>query len=269
MAKSKDVTDTKNETIRKNVANKKENELKIYKNILEKSYTLKNKFEKFYITTIKNVEISDSMTDYNVVEMIKSLIFGVDDTNVAKVDIGKNRNLIKQMLLNLPSLYKVACLYKELLIQFEEYLNYIDSEIESIPIKEVQLLNEYTFEKFKDLVYSFSWEATYMRSHASTFKTLIYNSGSINFEKPHNINGQDEVVGAKKDTLKRYYFGDCYDIKNGFKYFDNSKMIFGETNAIMRVFNRISDYLFKDFITVYNTIVLNIEEILKHSGSTK
>lgn len=253
-------------------ANSKENELKIYKDILEKSNSLKNRFIKFFENTLKENDVSSSIFDANVLEIIKSLIFGVEEnSNIAKVDVGKNRNLIKHMFLNLPNIYKVACVYKDLVIQFEEYLNYVHNELDSIPIRETVILNEYTFEKFKDLIYSFSWESTYMRSYASTFKTLIYNSGNINFEKPLSVAHvlEDKIVGVKKDTLKRYYFSDCYDLKNGFKYFDNNKMLFGETNSIMRVFNILSDYLFRDFITMYNCIVCNIDEILKFSGSTK
>ena len=105
-------------------ANSKENELKIYKDILEKSNSLKNRFIKFFENTLKENDVSSSIFDANVLEIIKSLIFGVEEnSNIAKVDVGKNRNLIKHMFLNLPNIYKVACVYKDLVIQFEEYLN--------------------------------------------------------------------------------------------------------------------------------------------------
>lgn len=79
-------------------ANSKENELGIYKDILEKSKSLKNRFTKFFENVLKENEISTSLFDANVLEIIKSLIFGVEEnSNIAKVDVGKNRNLVKHL----------------------------------------------------------------------------------------------------------------------------------------------------------------------------
>ena len=60
-------------------ANSKENELEIYKDILEKSNSLKNRFTKFFENVLKANEISSSLFDANVIEIVKSLIFGVEE----------------------------------------------------------------------------------------------------------------------------------------------------------------------------------------------
>ena len=73
------------------------------------------------------------------------------------------------------------------------------------------------------------------------------------------------IKTLKKDTLKRYYFYEVYEIKNSFKYFSINDMFFGETNSIMRLYNNIMDFIFKDFVFIYNTIESNLSEIIKKS----
>ena len=67
------------------------------------------------------------------------------------------------------------------------------------------------------------------------------------------INVHTNTPHLNKDTLKRYYFNNVYELKNSIKLFDDEKMVFGETNNIMRYFNKLFDYVFGDIICIYYT----------------
>lgn len=206
-----------------------------------------------------------------VADMMKAMIFGVgDDTPIKKVDLGKNKNLIKYVLLNLPNMNKTTKMLRSIVTDLEELLYNIkdlilsDSFISDTPPEngEPLIIQEEVGYKLDDMITFFYSESTRALSAVVRLGSLLSNSGMLKFDDSYNHEKPD-INTAKKDTMKRYYFNDVYDIKNGFRYFNKNKMIFGETNTIMKHFNLIIDFLFKDFIYFFNTLLVNMEYLGK------
>lgn len=233
----------------------------IYDNILNKCNNLEHKFIDFFDLICNKWNVNKTITDPITIDMIKSLIFGVDEEMpMKKLDVNKNRNLIKQLFLNNVNLKNSIYFIQDIVKQLEEFVNHVATYFETNMDKlKNKGISEVEYKKLKYLFYSYGWECTHIRSYCSDIQTLIDNSGcitntSIIKEKPT----EKDLKKCKKDTLKRYYFTDSYTIKNNIRYFDMKSMIFGETNTIMRMYNLITDFLFKDFMFMYNVIKTNI-----------
>lgn len=249
----------------------KEKQLLVFQNMYAKTVNLKDKFIPYVQILVEENENMRVMFEENdVYSILKCLLFGVDDkTYIKKVDLVKNKNLIKLIFLNLPDFYKSLCFIQALFIQIDEYIWYINKtyydEVYKID-NEYPILNNIETTRFMNVLEIYKEETTYIRSSISTLKELIRNSCMLNsmseldFEERHN-----KIVNLKKETTKKYYFYDLYEIKDGIKRFQTNDMFFGEMNAIMHSYNKIVDFIFKDFCFFYNSIKSNIEEIIKQA----
>lgn len=235
-------------------------EKNIYDDILTKSTNIRDRFETFFKTKMKENGVSPNLIDDNVVNIIKTLLFGTGSSSkISKNDFHKQFNLIKQLFLKLPDIENTLSLLKDMIFQFDEYINYVSSTFSKLEvIKDKKITND-TFCKIRDMLNHYSWTSMHIRSDVMTLKTLIHNSGWIHINKSLTLIDKKDIGNAKPDTLKRYYFDDVYDLKNSIKLFNNNEMIFGETNTIMNLYNKIFEYIFKHFICVYNIIYTNIE----------
>lgn len=261
---------------------------KFYDNLIDKCNNLELRFESFFNDAMVHNDIPKSLFEYNIT-IIQELLFGVDESMpIKKVDCNKNKNLIKQILLNVPNMRDSVNLLSEIIAQLEEFLNFIANSFNKINedyyknkatsisnsdevISFEKHINDYNltvseYEKLSRMLYSYAWECTHIRSYCSELRSLIDNSGCLAATSKllSNINPSD-IKNCKKDTLKRYYFTDTYEIKNNIRYFDMNSMIFGETNTIMRLYNIITDFLFKDFLFMYSVIKTNITVLSQKS----
>jgi hypothetical protein len=244
----------------------------LFKDILDKCENLENRFDSFFTKSLNDRNIPENMF-YGTVFIIKELIFGVDENQpTRKVEINKNRNMIKQTFLNVSNFRDTINVYHDIISQLEEFLNYVYNKFadgySSCETSGKSKLSKEEFDKLKTILWSYGWESTSIRSYCSDLKNLIDNSSCLaNTRSDFFKIKPDSVKTCKKDTLKRYYFTDTYELKNNIKYFDMNNMIFGETNTIMRMYNKISDFLFKDFMFMYNVIKTNIQVL--YSKTTK
>ena len=232
----------------------------LFENILGICNNLENRFEDFFIKSCVEHDIPAGIYEYNTTPIIKELLFGIDEnSSIKKMSIIKNRNVIKQLFLNTPSLKNSINVFQDIVKQLEEFINYISAEFEKYPTlvknNSKYELNDVEYNKLKCMFFSYSWECTHIRSYCSDIKQLLDNSSCLATTKPESFQIEpNSITHCKKDTMKRYYFIDTYEIKNNIRYFDMSTMIFGETNTIMRMYNKITDFLFKDFMFMYNVI---------------
>lgn len=241
-------------------------EIKLYKSIITKCDNLENKFIDFFEKSREKRNISENIINADVCNLMKMLIFGVnEETPMAKLDIGKNKNLVKQLILNIPNFKDALGFLQDIIIQLEEFMNHIsnDFEMELNNIAD-RKITSIEFIKLKYLFSSYGWECTHIRSYCSELQTLIDNSGSLATDRSELLKPTvEDIKYCKKDTMKRYYFTDTYELKNNIKYFDMDTMIFGETNSIMRMYNIITNFLFKDFLFMFNVVKTNISVLLQ------
>ena len=239
-------------------------EKEIYNDILLKSKNLKTKFNSFFKNKLKENNLNNTIIDDNIINMINSLLFGFDSSNkISKNDFHKQYNLLKQLFLKLPNIDNTLSLMKDIIYQLDEYINYINTSFAKLEFVKDRKMNNCVFIKMRDMLNYYSWSSMHIRSDIMTLKTLIRNSGWIQLNKPIELTETKDIGLAKPDTLKRFYFEYVYDLKNSVKLIDETQMIFGETNTIMQLFNKVFEYIFKYFICVYNIITTNIEWIAK------
>ena len=249
----------------------KEKEINIFKTMYTKTINLKEKFIPYVESLAKeNEQLYSLFSENDVFNIMKVLLFGVDEnTNIKKVDLVKNKNLLKKVFLNLSNFYNSLVFLKEIFVQIDEFIWFIDKfyydEIYKNS-KEISILNEIEMTRFMNMIDSYKDETSYIRSSLSSLKEIVHNSCIINamneldFQERHG-----KIKSLKKETLKRYYFYDIYDIKDGINHFYTNDMIFGESNTIMHMYNKIIDFMFKDFCYIYNTIENNLNTIIKTS----
>lgn len=241
-------------------------ETDLYNSIIIKCDNLQNRFDDFFEKSREKRNISKKIIDNGVCVLMKNLIFTADEENpISKLDIGKNKNLVKQLILNIPNFKDAIGFLQDIIIQLEEFMNHIANDFETtlnnIPDKKI---TDIEFRKLKYLFFSYGWECTHIRSYCSDLQTLIDNSGSLSIDRSEFLKPTvDDIKYCKKDTMKRYYFTDTYELKNNVKYFDMNTMIFGETNTIMRMYNIITNFLFKDFLFMFNVVKTNISVLLQ------
>ena len=251
------------------------NELEIYKDLYRITENLKNRFIPFVKKTLieRNID-SKPFDDNDIFTIMKTLVFGVDkESTIKKVDLVKNKNLMKLFFLNLPNIYSSVSFIKDIFVQIDEFIWTIDKTLfdkiykpSKDDNKEFSILNEKEIVRFMNIIESYSNECTFIRSSLSSLKDIVYNTAIIDNRSTDDIiSNFGSIKTLKKDTLKRYYFYEVYEIKNSFKYFSLNDMFFGETNSIMRLYNNIMDFIFKDFVFIYNTIETNLNEIIKKS----
>jgi len=241
-------------------------EKEIYNDILLKSKNLKTKFNSFFKNKLKENNLNNSVIDDNIINMINSLLFGFDSSNrISKNDFHKQYNLLKQIFLKLPNIDNTLSLMKDIIYQLDEYINYITTTFGKLEFEfeKDRKMNDCVFIKMRDMLNYYTWYSMHIRSDIMTLKTLVRNSGWIRLDKPIELTETKDIGLAKPDTLKRFYFEHVYDLKNSVKLIDETQMIFGETNTIMQLFNKIFEYIFKNFICVYNIITTNIEWLSK------
>lgn len=249
----------------------KEKEINIFKTMHTKTINLKEKFIPYVENLAKeNDQLYILFSENDVFNIMKVLLFGVDEnTSIKKVDLVKNKNLLKKVFLNLSNFYNSLIFLKDIFVQIDEFIWFIDKfyydEIYKNS-KEMTLLNEIEISRFMNVLDSFKDETSYIRSSLSSLKEIVHNSCVINSMNELDFQDRhDKIKKLKKESLKRYYFYDIYDIKDGIKHFYTDDMFFGESNNIMHMYNHIIDFMFKDFCSIYNTIELNLNEIIKTS----
>lgn len=252
----------------------KEKELSIFQDIHRKTINLKERFESYVNSIIKDDEkIKKFFEDNDIVNIMKSLIFGVDDNlGIKKVDFAKNKNLLKKVFISLPNFYNTLSILKNIFIQLDEYIWYVDKTIYTELYNNDlfystdnynPILNDIEIIRFMNILDVFKNETTYIRSTISELKNIVYSTCNMN--KDDFLENANKIKSLKKDSLKRYYFTDVYEIKDGLKYFYTDGMFFGETNSIMHYYKKIIEFIFCDFCAIYNTIENNVSEIIKNS----
>jgi len=251
----------------------KTNELDIYKEMYRITENIKNRFIPFVKKTLveRNIDIK-YFDESDIFSIMKTLIFGVDkESSIKKVDLVKNKNLMKLFFLNLPNIYSSISFIKDIFVQIDEFIWAIDKMLFEKIYKPTtdfsnSILNEKEITRFMNIIETYTNECAFIRSSLSSLKDIIYNTAVIDNRSTDDIMANlGAIKTLKKDTLKRYYFYEVYEIKNSFKYFSINDMFFGETNSIMRLYNNIMDFIFKDFVFIYNTIESNLSEIIKKS----
>lgn len=249
----------------------KEKEINIFKTMHTKTINLKEKFIPYVESLAKeNDQLFILFSENDVFNIMKVLLFGVDEnTSIKKVDLVKNKNLLKKVFLNLSNFYNSLIFLKDIFVQIDEFIWFIDKfyydEIYKNS-KEMSLLNEIEISRFMNVLDSFKDETSYIRSSLSSLKEIVHNSCVINSMNELDFQDRhDKIKKLKKESLKRYYFYDIYDIKDGIKHFYTDDMFFGESNNIMHMYNHIIDFMFKDFCSIYNTIENNLNTIIKTS----
>lgn len=251
-------------------------DIDIIKDMHKITINLKERFVPFIENSLKEHNIDRTVfVENDIFSIMKTLIFGVEkDSPIKKVDLIKNKNLLKTFFLNLPNIYASLSVIKDIIVQIDEYLWSIDRIMYEKLCKnekkdEKIFLTEEEIKRFMIVLDMYSQDCTYIRTSISSLKDLIYNTAVIDDRPIDNIiNKFNSVPHMKKDTLKRYYFYDVYEIKSGgFKYFNTKDMFFGETNTILRTYNIVMDFLFKDFMSIYNVIDTNFAEIIRLSSA--
>lgn len=190
------------------------------------------------------------------IELLNILMFGKSISGsyiTTKVDFNKNKNLLKSLIINPANFKETINIINFISISIDNFLYVTIAE----PIKDLSCiidgLNE-TTESLKnttsrlvDMIDSFSYESTSVRSQLS----------SLNYIYSGMKKGENEGLIPSKittDVLKRYYFTHVYQLKNNVKIFEPSMMLYGEINNIMRIFDKVCDFCFGDFIYFYQTI---------------
>lgn len=214
---------------------------KIYDEIISES---KNKEQ-------RNGSVMETFKD-QILDTINILLFGETKYNeniIKKVDFSKNKHTIKTMFLNnIGLLYSVQFMC-EILSRFGDNMNEIKSIFGTIYENGVtndalSIITNDEIIAVYDLICEYESEIMEMRSKAFNLKFYIQD-----YLKEHK-----EYTHLNKDTLKRYYFNDTYDLKNQVKVFETDRMFFGQTNHIMRIYNKIFNFVFGDLICMFYTI---------------
>lgn len=233
------------------------------KKLYNSSIAIKKDFPKYFSKILKKHNVSFSSMGMNdeYITMCQDLIFGIDDVSMdknKKTNINKNKNLIKTTLWNkiiIDNISGMAVLH-ELVVLLEEFTNHISNTFgdmfETISHDTTIDENEKTeYHNIVNLFWSYSWDTTHIRGDATSLKALLSDVMDNNFK----------ITVSKKDSLKRYYFNYVYDLKNNIKVFDDDKMLFGNTNQIMKKYNEIITFIFSDFVAIYQSILVILEHI--------
>lgn len=234
-------------------------------NIISEILSSLNSFEHKFITNldkewdniIHKYNVSQETIDgfgttYTPVNIIHALLFGdyAGESMITvsrKVDYNKNKNVLKQLLFNTFGISGAADIVTFTIREFDELLGDVFSKFEllyqaGVDEKE-NLITSDEVSRLYDMIAAFSFESGHNRFDSSTIKTFVSS-----LEKHTNI------PNLAKDTLKRYYFNDVYELKNNLRIFETNNMFYGETNNIMRFFNRLYNYAFGDIICIYYTL---------------
>lgn len=219
-------------------------------------------------TNIDDVQFSS----IEPLELTMFLLFGINknDTSIKKIDYNKNKNLLKNIIRSTgtfnDSIIFVSQLIKLLDDNFskiDELFVYLDPDFIDKTNPENLILDDEDYFRLKDIHQSFYEEISGYRNKAFTLTTLAKNANRI-MENP-KINKY-----LKTDTLKRYYFSHVYDLKNNVMVFDKHLMLFGEIDNLMRNFDSIFNFLFGDFICIYQTILNQVTNVIDtFNSSTK
>ena len=230
---------------------------------------LKLKFKELVNESFEKNNINYEYKD-NLIDMMETSIFGLDSKDVKKVDDNKNRNLIKQILLNFPDLYNTTGVLADIYKYFSDFVSYVSEEF-STKSQYKNKLTDTEFEKLDGILSAYSWELGHLRIEVTDLRSLIKKSGFMSdrfYEYILAKQNRDQSIDSgienlKKDSLKKYYFNDVYILKTGVKYFDKDYMIFGETNTIMRLFNKFTDFLLRDFKFMYIVIKTHMNTVIR------
>ena len=187
-----------------------------------------------------------------VLDIIGILLFGetkYNDNIIKKVDFSKNKHIIKLMFLNnIGVLYSVQFMC-EILSNFYNFMEGVKDSFDKLHSNGVSndalsIITNDEIIAISDLINDYLSEIADVRSQASNLVFYIH----------HNLKDHKEYDHLNKDTLKRYYFNDTYDLKNQVKIFETERMFFGQTNHIMRIYNKIFNFVFGDFICIFYTL---------------
>lgn len=190
----------------------------------------------------------DPYSSVDIIDVYVMLMFGeskYDENITKKIDFNKNKNLIKNSILTMGFKESIEILRETVRIADEFVSNFADkfkTLMRSDFSNPDSILTEDEVDRLYDYIFGLSWMATHAASNVTTMSTMYHNIYN------HPINK------LKRDSLKRYYFNHVYDLKNNVKIFDKEQMFFGETNAIMSLFDSVCDYIFGDFITTFNSL---------------
>lgn len=258
----KDFIDSLSNNDKSKIKTKPKNKIEIFQDIVNTSIQLKENFENILkdICEAHDFYFDDSF-GMGIETIIKDLIFGIDGkgdaSNITKVDFSKNKNLIKTIILN--NLYKPNTLDTltdivmtlesftyNIFCLFQHFVDFNDDENTHLLV-------------YSDIIDNISWSMANTRINISNLKKIL-----------RDVKSNDKVPKyMKQDTMKRYYFHHVYDLKNKVKIFDNTTMIFGETNFIMCMLDNIIDSIFIEFSSKFLFIYTNANEYLKNIQNSK
>ena len=213
-----------------------------------------SKFQKKWDELIKEYNKENAVNScgsFQPEDLVSILMFGeskYSENITGKVDYNKNKNTFKQLILNLFGIKGSISLIRFIICDFDETIGEINDKFSDFWRSSSKVPNDDIFitkdeiEHLYEMLDGFSWESTHNRSLCTTL-VHIMDTINVHTNTPH----------LNKDTLKRYYFNNVYELKNSIKLFDDEKMVFGETNNVMRYFNKLFDYVFGDIICIYYT----------------
>lgn len=221
------------------------------------------KFNEKLDSIFKEYNTQDSIQYHtNITELVTLLVFGetnYNDNIMKKVDYNKNRNVLKNVLLNLFGIKGTLELVTWNIRYFDDFLDEVTNQFEILYGRSINEINDNEYLtndeliSFYDILNALRWESSHYTFDCGTLKSIL--RAMVDTEKPLNIKN------LTKDTLKRYYFCDVYELKNNVKIFDTKNMFFGATNTIMRMFNRIFNYSFGDIIGIYQILYTNFKYV--------
>ena len=209
--------------------------------------------------------IEKSEFDFDTIELLKfnksileSLIFG-SPVNTKKLDYNKDKKILEMLIMKHSNILISIRFLKTIIVVLDDFLESLNTEYTNVlqefssndflqyATHDENLEITQYLESVEAIIHSFSIKSTNIRESTSHLIYMVHNV----------MNRNPEILKLKivtPDTLKRYYFKHVYDLKNSVKIFDRDKMIFGEINNIMRMYDEIIDYLFGEFVAMYHTL---------------
>lgn len=192
----------------------------------------------------------DPYSSIDLIDIYVMLMFGESkyDNNITKkIDFNKNKNLIKNSILSM-GFDNAITIIKETIKICDDFIYEITREIISITNEKKRnntddvLLTTDELNRLNDFIFGLYGLSEHSYSSINTVNVLYRNIEKYSLKD------------IKRDSLKRYYFNHVYNLKNNVKIFDKEHMFFGETNNIMALFDKAYDFVFGDFINIYNTL---------------
>lgn len=240
--------------------NKQKSQQDYFKDIIDLSDKLYNEFPNKF----KDIWINSGINDINFssiepLDLTMIILFGSSpNKNIVskKINYNKNKNTLKTIIKSSSSFYETVLFVKELVILISDYLWKVEELVSlSDPNKNEEfIMNEIEYGRLKDMIDSYVSEVNHIRNKALTLSVLANNSDNI-------FNHAVSLNNIKRDTLNRFYFSHVHDLKNNVSLFPKELMLFGEIDNMMRHFDNIFNFLFGDFISIYQTIINHSEHL--------